>query len=263
MIVDAALVHRVERTAARLTALEVDALASVAPSAGAHWRTLDSGVAAVMGPGRYVNRAVGAVLGEQSAEALLDELEAVYDAAGLPASLEVCPWARTDVVAELRRRGYSVDWFRNVYAHGLRTLPPRARMDIDEVDDDTVDVWSDILGSQFEPGSVERGNSDEFCTAVHRVPGTQNLIATIDGRAIGTGSLTPVGTVAWLGGASTLPEARGRGAQHALLVDRLHRARRMGCTLAAVTAVPDGVSARNLLRVGFQLLYTQAVLTRP
>jgi GNAT superfamily N-acetyltransferase len=84
----------------------------------------------------------------------------------------------------------------------------------------------------------------------------------LDGRPVGTGSLTPIRTVAWLGGASTLPEARGRGAQHALLVDRLHRAQRMGCTLAAVTAVPDGVSARNLLRVGFQLLYTQAVMTR-
>ena len=48
-----------------------------------------------------------------------------------------------------------------------------------------------------------------------------------------------------------------------LLIDRLHRASRMGCRMAAVTAVPDGVSARNLLRVGFQLLYTQAVMTRP
>ena len=136
-------------------------------------------------------------------------------------------------------------------------------MQIDDVGDDLEAEWTAILGSQFPAGSDARTTSDEFCAAVHRVPGAQNLVATIDGKPVGTGSLTPVRTVAWLGGASTLPEARGRGAQHALLIDRLHRASRMGCTLAAVTAVPDGVSARNLLRVGFQLLYTQAVMTRP
>ena len=156
MIVDAALVQRVERSAARLTAMEVDALAASAPQSGAHWRPLDGGVAAVMGPGRYVNRAVGAVLGDQPAEALLDDLESCYSAAGLPASLEVCPWARTDLVDALRRRGFVVEWFRNVYAHGLRTLPPRARMDIEEVDDQSVAVWAGILGSQFEPGTPAR-----------------------------------------------------------------------------------------------------------
>ena len=35
------------------------------------------------------------------------------------------------------------------------------------------------------------------------------------------------------------------------------------CDFAACTAVPDGQSARNLERLGFQLLYTQTVLTQP
>lgn len=263
MIVDATLVHRVEGSAARLTAIEVEALATVAPHTGARWRALDGGVAASMGAGRYVNRAVGVVFGDLRPHSLLDDLEAFYDDAGVPASLEVCPWASGELVAALRERGYRVDWFRNVYAHSLRTLPPRARMPIAEVDDELEAEWAAILGSQTEPGTPARAVSDEFCTARFRVPGAQNLVAMLDDRPVGTGTLTPVRTVAWLGGAATLPEARGRGAQHALLIDRLHRARRMGCTLAAVTAVPDGVSARNLLRVGFQLLYTQAVMTRP
>ncbi len=262
MIIDAALVLRVERTAARLTALEVDAVASTLPGSTVRWASLDGGVAAAMGPGRYVNRAVGAIFGDSSPVELLDGLESFYADAGLPPSLEVSPWASTELVAGLRERGYAVDWFRNVYAHGLRGLPPEVRMQIEDVGDDLEPQWTAILGAQFPIGSEARRTSDEFCAAVHRVPGAQNLVAMIDGKPVGTGSLTPVRTVAWFGGASTLPEARGRGAQHALLVDRLHRAKRMGCTLAAVTAVPDGVSARNLLRVGFQLLYTQAVMTR-
>ena len=263
MILARGLVVRVEHTAARLTALEVDSLAATTPSSGAHWQPLDGGVAAAMGPGRYVNRAVGAVFGDAEPAALLDEMEAFYEEAGLPASLEVSPWASEEFVAQLSARGYAVDWFRNVYAHSLRSLPAVGRLQIDEVDDDLEAAWTAILGSGHDAGTPERSTSDEFCAAMHRVPGALNLIAWLDGRPIGTGSLTPVRTVAWLGGAATLPEARGRGAQHALLADRLHRARRMGCSLAAATAVPGGVSARNLTRVGFQLLYTQAVMTRP
>ncbi len=263
MIIDRELVVRVEHTAARLTALEVDSLAATTPSSGAHWQPLDGGVAAAMGPGRYVNRAVGAVFGDAEPAALLDAMEAFYEEAGLPASLEVSPWASQPLVAALSERGYVVEWFRNVYAHSLRSLPPRGRLEIEEVGDELEADWAAILGAGAAPGSAERRISDEFRAAAHRITGALNLVAMLDGKAIGTGSLTPVSTVAWLGGAATLPEARGRGAQHALLVERLHRARRMGCTLAAATAVPDGVSARNLTRVGFQLLYTQAVMTLP
>lgn len=263
VIVDAALVRHVESTAARLTAWQVDALRGLSHG-DAKWQALDSGVLAAMGPGRYVNRGVGLGLGEISADELLDTLEQFYDDAELPPTLEVCPWVQGTLVDELRRRGYGVQWFRNVYAHSLRTLPPRAAMQVVEVQDDAMEeAWTAILGSQFEPDTAARRNSDEFCAALRRMQRGLDLVAMLDGRPIGTGSVTPVRTVAWLGGASTLPEARGRGAQHALLIDRLHRAARMGCKVAAVTATPDGVSARNLLRVGFRLLYTQAVMARP
>ena len=263
VIVDAALVRHVESAAARLTAWHVDALRGQ-DQGDAKWQALDSGVLAAMGRGRYVNRGVGLGLGDTPAEELLDTLELFYDDADLPPMLEVCPWVDTALVDDLRRRGYVVQWFRNVYAHSLRTLPPRASMAVVEVQDGAMeDEWTAIIGSQFEAESAARRNSDEFCAALRTMQRSMDLVALLDERPIATGSITPVRTVAWLGGASTLPEARGRGAQHALLIDRLHRAARMGCKVAAVTATPDGVSARNLLRVGFRLLYTQAVMARP
>ena len=71
-----------------------------------------------------------------------------------------------------------------------------------------------------------------------------------------------IDAVGWLGGAATLPENRGRGLQQALVEQRLRLAAAEGCDLAAATALPDGQSARNLVRFGFRLLYTQVVLTR-
>ena len=105
--------------------------------------------------------------------------------------------------------------------------------------------------------------SDEFCDAQHRIDGATDLVALLDGRPVATGSVVLLDDgVASLGGAATRLEARGRGAQRALIVERLHRARDAGADLAIVTAVPDGSSARNLTAAGFELLHTQVVLTR-
>jgi GNAT superfamily N-acetyltransferase len=59
------------------------------------------------------------------------------------------------------------------------------------------------------------------------------------------------GQVAVLGGAATLPEARGRGAQALLLRTRLAIAIEVGCTLATATAAAGSTSLRNLARAGF------------
>jgi len=71
------------------------------------------------------------------------------------------------------------------------------------------------------------------------------------------------GGIASIGGAATRHSARGRGAQQAMIVERLHRARESGADLVVATALADGPSARNLVALGFQLLYTQVVLTKP
>lgn len=58
------------------------------------------------------------------------------------------------------------------------------------------------------------------------------------------------GPIAVLGGASTLPAARGKGVQAVLLRQRLADASRAGCWLAAATAAPASASLRNLERAG-------------
>ena len=262
MIVDLPLVRRVEATAARWISRQIDAVTEVfGPEAGRRV-DLDGGVLALMGPGRYLNRGVGLGHGGTAPVELLDELEAFYGDAGMPASLEVGPWTPAPLVAELRTRGYTVEWFRNVYAHPLDRVPNEAGdMDIEVVDDDDVEEWMGILGAERDPGTAARVTSDDFCLAMRQVSGSIDLLGRIGGRPVGCGSLTTVQGVAWLGGAATLPTQRGRGVQRALLVRRLRIARRDGCSLAAVTAMAGGSSARNIERVGFRLLYSQAVMT--
>ncbi len=66
--------------------------------------------------------------------------------------------------------------------------------------------------------------------------------------------------IALLCGASTLPAHRRRGVQAALLHARLAHARAAGCELAVVTTQPGSKSQQNVQRLGFELIYSRAIL---
>jgi GNAT superfamily N-acetyltransferase len=262
MQIDHDLVRRVEHSAARLGKLQTNALASLASARDAVARPLDGGALVAFGEGRYVNRAIGLGLGGTPADQLVAALTAFYVGLGLPPSLELSPWADESLLAALAADGYRLERFRSVFAHDLQSLPPAATAPIVEVDAHSEHDRKRILSGDAPLGSVARQRSDEFCDAMALLPHKADLVALVDGSAAACGSLTIVDDVGWLGGAATDERHRGRGLQSALLSHRLHLAARSGCTLAAATALPDGQSARNLARLGFTLLYTQAVLTR-
>jgi len=64
-------------------------------------------------------------------------------------------------------------------------------------------------------------------------------------------------------GAATLAPYRRRGCQRALMIARLRAAIDAGCRYASVHSEPHIGTARNALRLGFQILYTKVTLVRP
>lgn len=83
-----------------------------------------------------------------------------------------------------------------------------------------------------------------------------------DGTPLATGALLIEGRHAWLGMGATLPEARRRGAQQALLAARLAAARAAGCITVSVEAEAaepghSSPSLNNILRAGFRQLGTR------
>jgi GNAT superfamily N-acetyltransferase len=112
-------------------------------------------------------------------------------------------------------------------------------------------------GPEFIPvllaGYEVNGVVAAFIEAEHRLPEVHRFVVRQENKPIAAAAMTIHGEVAVLGGASTLRAHRGRGAQSALLRHRLHVAAQKGCTLAVATVVPDSVSARNLVRAGFNI----------
>ena len=259
MYVDRELVKRVEYSAADVAARQADVLARMTPATPGAAQSCDGGQLVAFGAGRYVNRAMGIGLGETPAVDIVSAIADFYRARSLPASVEINPWVSAELVAALGSADFRVERFRNVYVRELESLPALGTAEIRAVDAAATSARNAILAG--DASSAARQISDEFCNAMAQLTDTHDFVANIDGVPAACGSLTVVAGIGWLGGAATLATFRGRRLQQALLAHRLQLAHQLDCAFAACTAVPDGQSARNLERLGFQLLYTQSVLT--
>jgi len=93
-------------------------------------------------------------------------------------------------------------------------------------------------------------------------PGWRHYLAYDDGDAVAGAAMFVAGESAWFGFAGTAASHRGRGAQTALVVQRLMDAAAEGCRWVSVetaeqTPEREAPSFRNLLRLGFSVAYTR------
>jgi GNAT superfamily N-acetyltransferase len=118
--------------------------------------------------------------------------------------------------------------------------------------------------TQGVPGneSFPREALESLFLDVFKAPGYHHFLATLDGTTAGGGAVRVDDGIAQLAGASTLPAWRRRGVQSTLLDERLRWAAVHGCDLAVVTTLPGSRSQQNVLRRGFERLYTRAVLVK-
>jgi ribosomal protein S18 acetylase RimI-like enzyme len=141
------------------------------------------------------------------------------------------------------------------------------------------DVPSDVIVHVVEPGGEDAKRFARVHLAGHEVPDdafTEHwaavalwpaepewwcYLAEVDGEAVGAAALMIFDGIGYLANASTLPAARGRGAQQALIRRRQHDATAAGCELFLTLAGPASVSHRNLERAGLGVAYTKVVWT--
>lgn len=266
MLVTRALVERLESVEVETVSRLVRSLAPAAADPVPEWSPWGGGLLVAMGPRRYVNRAVGVTLDELSPGAV-STICSWFSDRGVPPAVQLSSWAGRSTVDALTGAGFGPAWCRSVLAldlSGPAPGPPDAGATVDDVevlvvdDDDRAAAASAVMSDDQDDPST----TAEFMAADRGSRGTTQLLARVAGQVVGCGSLTVVGTTAWLGAAGTLPRARGRGVQTALLRHRLHMARAAGCDLVGVTASVGSTSVRNLQRVGFGLVQEQWVLQR-
>ena len=252
----------------RITRSEAETIAAVARIIAAERdtasiRSIEGAELVALGPGRYVNRAVG--FGAHVEDATIDAVQRFYDLAGLPAAVQLTSLTDENTLARLANRGFRTDWFRWVMVariaktHADAAGPAR----IVEVEESTVPTWIEVLGSGNDAAAeAARAISDEYADAAHRVETSIDFLALVDDVPAACGSIEFADGIAWLGGASTIPAYRNRGLQRQLLGYRIRVARTMGSEIVAATTAPGSVSGRNLSRMGLKLVDVQTVMSR-
>jgi hypothetical protein len=263
---DLELSRRIELAEAQAAVECAEALERFRPGSGAAVRRVAGGFAVYCGKNSPITQAVGMGLdGPVSAEEF-DRLEEFYRSRDETVRVETSPLADSSFIEHFGQRGYRVTEFSNVMARPVsadQSCPePPEGVTIEKIGKDQIDAWTLTVSQGFADKFPVSQELLEVMKMFAFGPKTECYLARVDGKIAGGGTLALHDGVAGLFGASTLPVARKRGVQTALLQRRLARASQAGSDLAVSLAQPGSVSQRNIVRQGFRVLYTRVKFER-
>ena len=274
MFADAALAARIDRAEARMCAGIARYVADTQPNVQPLVTPISGGLAVYVSPKSPVNKVIGLALDTEIDLEALEQIESDWRHRNEPVRIEMSVLVDPSIGGVLTDRGYRLHGFENVLGLPIDrsdSAPAATNITVETVDRDQLQRWMDIAVDAFMnldgTGSVPddalpREQMVKVLDEVMGAPGFIHYLARIDGEAVGEAAMRIDEDLAQIAGAGTLPHARGRGVQKALLQRRLADARRAGCTLAVVTTAPGTRSQDNVMRRGFTLLYTRAILIR-
>ena len=205
------------------------------------------------------NRVMGLGLGEPATESQLDAVLAHYAAAGVKNfGIPLSPSAQpAGLPAWLAARGLHA---RSSWVKMIRAPEPpaniRTELRLELAGRAQAEVLGEIAAVAFSlPPPVQSW----LILTVGR-PGWRHYLAYAGDRAVACGALYVADRIGWLGLGATLPEARGRGAQGALMVRRIRDAIAAGCEWTVTetgeeTPGQPNPSYHNMVRTGFSLAY--------
>lgn len=259
---DVELSRRLERCEGHANRRCVEARARLEPSSGAEWLDVGGTWAMFDGVGSPLTQTFGlGVLGPAD-DASLETLEHFFESRGATVRHEVSPMG--EALGALVKRRYVPFEQSSVLFRPLAAIELNAPVALTVRRTTRAEAmrWADVNAR----GWSEDAAAQDFLRALGRVLAEREdgaaFWAEAKGEPIAAASLSTHGGVALLAGASTLPSARGRGAQSALLAARLQFAREAGCDVAMMGALPGSTSQRNAERHGFRIAYTRTKWTK-
>jgi GNAT superfamily N-acetyltransferase len=261
-LVDLSLARRLERAEASANAAFVTARARLQPEIGATWTDVAGAYAMFDGVDSPITQTFGMGLFADVGEAEFDALEAFFHEHGAEVNHEISPLAAPALLPHLNERGYLPVDFTGVMFRPLALAPPSAAapdgVQVRRIGADEGKLWARVAAEGWSSESPDiAAFVREMGQVSARAEGTFCFVAELDGEPAGAGLLSIAQGTALLSGASTIPAARRRGVQRALLEARLRFAVEQGCDLVMICAHPGSASQRNAERQGFRIAYTR------
>lgn len=260
---NAALARRLERAEAAANVAFIEARARLQPELGATWLEVAGAYALYDGVGSPLTQTFGVGVFEPFGEPEYDRVERFFGERGSPTHHEVCALADAQTRSLLQKRGY-----QPIEESVVLTRPTagmaESELQIRQVGASDAALWARIAGHGWSSESLLLAEFVEQIGLVMAMSqGVHCFLAELDGQPIAAAALNLQTDVALLAGASTIPSARRRGAQQALLQARLAFAAQQGVDLAMVVTQPDSASMRNAQRQGFTPVYARTKWALP
>lgn len=262
------LARRVDRAE-----IEFCALATMLGAPDASTLERGGGLAVYGAPGSPVNKVLGLGLGVDVTDDDIDAVEHFYAERGCPVQIELCPLASADLAPRLTKRGYVLQAFENELARLAPVEPVQHSADADV----TVEAgaaerpWLEIVSEGFAvPDRTVPGNDGvpgDAVTAIGDVmrqfchPQIVRYVAHVDGQGAAAALSFVKDGVLCIAGTATRPAFRRRGLQRAIVARALDDGRDKADLIIATTE-PGSISQRTFERLGFQVLYTRAILVK-
>lgn len=258
---DKKLAESLERTEASANAAFVETRARLDPESGANWIDIGGTFAMFDGVESPITQTFGLGIFSETSDADLARLEAFFTERGAPTNHEVSPFAGAELIAKLCDSGYRPIELTSVMFLDLgddRPARDSGAVTTRIAKPSEAEVWA---ATSAKGWSTEAAELEEFMRGFGFISancdGGFPYLAEIDEVPAAAGMLFIFDEVAMLAGASTVSEYRRRGAQSALLADRLEFAAERGCKVAMMCASPGSQSQRNAEKNGFRIAYTR------
>jgi hypothetical protein len=255
------LARRLERTEAEANAAYVDARRELQPEIGSAWIEVAGVYAMFDGVASPLTQTFGLGIFEPFLAGEFAEVEGFFRARGAPTCHEASSFAAPETLNLLKIRGYvpieaSVVLVRSTE---VASIAASRRFTVRVIDETEVQLWSRVAARGWSSESTELAAFvEEFGLVTSHARGMHCFLAELDSQPVAAAALNVTNRIALLAGASTIPEARRRGAQLALLEARLRFASARGIDLAMVVTQPGSASQRNAERQGFRPAYTRS-----
>lgn len=261
--VDRSLSQKLEGTEARSNAAFVETRARISPKSGARWIEVGGAYAMFDGIGSPLTQTFGLGLFDEIREAHIANIEDFFTERGATVCHEVSPMADASLMPLLSKRGYqpielSSVIYKPIDKNAEFIATKNLQIGTHVIKPGEEEVWAKTSAQGW--ATVAEGFYDvifELGLVSVKCSTSFPFIAELEGQPIATGLLFVFDDVALLGGASTLLEYRGQGAQTALLEARLQLAAKHGCKIAMMCAAPGSQSQRNAEKHGFRIAYTR------
>jgi len=259
---DLSLARRLEQTEALMNVAFVEARAAVEPGLSAAWTEVAGAYAMFDGAGSPLTQSFGLGLFDEVGPAEMEALESFFERRGAEVFHEISPLAEPSLLGLLNERGYQPIEFTSILFR-----PTAVAIDLGRPRDEQLvvrcinpaeeDLWAETAAAGWGETAEIAAFVRKIGAVAARSKGSLCLLAESAGQPIASASLGFGDGVAILAGASTIPRARNRGAQRALLEARLQIAAERGCDLVMMGAHPGTTSQRNAERQGFRIAYTR------